>query len=100
MWRSGLGVTANGALVYVGGPGLDILDLANILVRAGAVRGMEMDINTDWVNFSSYQPSSLNGAATAANGTELLPGMTGTPGRYFQPWWARDFITMSAATGS
>ena len=100
VWRSGLGVTANGALVYVGGPGLDILDLANILVRAGAVRGMEMDINTDWVNFSSYQPSSPNGAATAANGTELLPSMTGTPGRYFQPWWARDFITMSAATGS
>ena len=38
--------------------------------------------------------------ATPANGTELLPGMTGTPGRYFQPWWARDFITMSAAIGS
>ena len=38
VWRSGLGVTADGALVYVGGPGLDIVDLANILVRAGAVR--------------------------------------------------------------
>ena len=38
VWRSGLGVTANGALVYVGGPGLNIVDLANILVRAGAVR--------------------------------------------------------------
>ena len=100
VWRSALGVTANGALVYVGGPGLDILDLANILVRAGAVRGMELDINTDWVNFSSYQPPSPNGPASAANGMELVPGMTGTPGRYFQPWWARDFITMSAATGS
>ena len=100
VWRSALGVTANGALVYVGGPGLDILDLGNILVRAGAVRGMELDINTDWVNFSSYQPSSPNGPASPANGSELLPGMTGTPGRYFQPWWARDFITMSAATGS
>jgi hypothetical protein len=99
VWRSGLGVTANGALVYVGGPGLDILDLANILVRAGAVRGMELDINTDWVNFSSYQPSSPNGPATPTNGTELLPGMTGKPGRYFEPWWSRDFITMSAAVG-
>jgi hypothetical protein len=99
VWRSGLGVTANGALVYVGGPGLDILDLANILVRAGAVRAMELDINTDWVNFSSYQPSTPGGPATPAAGTELLPGMTGTPGRYFEPWWARDFITMSAAVG-
>jgi len=96
VWRSGLGVTADGALVYVGGPGLDTLDLANILVRAGAVRAMELDINTDWVNYSTYQPSTPGGAATPANGTELLAGMAGTPGRYFQAWWARDFITMSA----
>ena len=95
VWRSGIGVTANGALVYVGGPGLDIADLANILVRAGAVRAMELDINTDWVNYSTYAPSTPGGAATPANGSELLSGMTGTPGRYFQTWWARDFITMS-----
>ncbi|HVA08705.1 MAG TPA: hypothetical protein VNG12_18380, partial [Acidimicrobiales bacterium] len=36
VWRSGLGVTADGALVYVGGPGLNITTLANLLVRAGA----------------------------------------------------------------
>jgi hypothetical protein len=58
---------------------------------------MELDINTDWVNFSSYQPSVPDGPATGTNGAELLAGMTGTPGRYFQPWWARDFITMSAS---
>ena len=95
--RSGLGVTASGALVYVGGPGLNITDLANLLVRAGAVRAMELDINTDWVNFSVYKPATAGGAATAANGTELLPSMVGSPGRYFESWWARDFITMSAA---
>ncbi len=99
VWRSALGITANGALLYVGGPGLDIYNLANIMVHAGAVRAMELDINTDWVNFSTYQPTTPNGPATPANGTELLAGMTGTPGRYFQPWWARDFITMSAAVG-
>ena len=97
VWRSAIGVTADGALVYIGGPGLDILDLGNLLVRAGAVRGMELDINTDWVNFSTYRPTTATGQATAANGTELLSGMTGTPGRYFQSWWARDFITLSAA---
>jgi hypothetical protein len=94
--RSGLGVTANGALVYVGGPGLNITDLANLLVRAGAVRAMELDIIVDWVNYSYYSPSSPNGFATAANGKELVSAMTGTPARYFQSWWARDFITMSA----
>jgi hypothetical protein len=96
--RSALGITANGALLYVGGPGLDIYNLANIMVHAGAVRAMELDINTDWVNYSTYQPATADGPASGANGTELLAGMTGGAGRYFEPWWARDFITMSAAS--
>jgi Phosphodiester glycosidase len=100
VWRSGIGITANGALVYVGGPGLNITDLANLLVRAGAVRAMELDINTDWVNYSVYKPTTPTGPASGTNGTELLPGMTGTPARYFQTWWARDFFTMSAAAGA
>jgi hypothetical protein len=94
--RSGLGVTADGALVYVGGPGLNITDLANLLVRAGAVRAMELDINVDWVNYSYYLPSTPNGLAAPTNGNELVASMTGTPARYFESWWARDFITMSA----
>jgi hypothetical protein len=95
VWRSGLGVTADGALVYVGGPGLNITGLADLLVRAGAVRGMELDINTDWVNFSIYSPSA-GAPAGPGSGAELLPAMSGGPSRYFQSWWARDFITMSA----
>jgi hypothetical protein len=97
VYRSGLGVTATGALVYVGGPGLNITDLADLLARAGAIRGMELDINTDWVNYSYYTPSTPYGAATPANGTELLSEMTGGPGRYFASYWARDFFTMSSA---
>ena len=34
VWRSGLGVTKDGAIVYVGGPSLSISDLANVLVRS------------------------------------------------------------------
>lgn len=100
VWRSGLGITADGALVYVGGPGLNITDLANLLVRAGAVRGMELDINTTWVNFATYNPSTANGVATPSNGTLLLPQMSGTAGRYFASWWVRDFITMSARSSA
>ncbi len=99
VWRSGLGVTADGALVYVGGPGLNITDLADLLSRAGAVRAMELDINTDWVNFASYAPTGQT-PATPADGVDLLPQMAGSPGRYFEPWWARDFITMSARPGA
>ena len=96
--RSGLGVTQDGALVYVGGPNLNITDLANLLVRAGAVRAMELDINADWVNFATFSPSSATGPASAANSTDLLPlaDMAGPATRYFETWWARDFITMSA----
>jgi Phosphodiester glycosidase len=98
VWRSGVGITADGALVYAGGPGLNITTLADILARAGAVRAMELDINTDWVNLATYDPRGPTGLATPANGTDLLPGMFGQPDRYFQSWWARDFFTMSART--
>jgi len=97
VWRSGVGETANGALVYVGGPYLSIATLANLLVRAGAVRAMELDINTTWVNYATFSPPTPNGVATATNGTDLLSTMAGTPGRYFATWWTRDFFTMSAA---
>ena len=95
VWRSGIGVTADGALVYVAGPGLNITTLADLLVRAGAVRAMELDINPDWVNFSAYHPNSSRAPASAADGTELLSNMAGGTGRYFEPWWSRDFFTMS-----
>ena len=92
-------MTADGALVYAGGPDLNITDLADVLVRAGAVRAMELDINTDWVNFSSYSPSSpdrhRDGRPTAPM---LLSEMKGGAQRYFESWWSRDFITMSART--
>ncbi|MGP8059780.1 MAG: phosphodiester glycosidase family protein [Acidimicrobiales bacterium] len=96
VWRSGVGVTADGALVYVGGPSLSIVSLADVLADAGAVRAMELDINPDWVNFSSYAPPGGTGAAAPTNGTDLLPTMVGQPDRYFESWWARDFFTMSA----
>lgn len=100
VWRSGIGVTSDGALVYVGGSGLNITTLANLLVRAGAVRAMETDINTDWVNFATYDPGAPFGSATPGNGTLLLPGMTGTTARYFESWWTRDFFTMSASSSA
>jgi hypothetical protein len=94
VWRSGIGVTRSGALVYVGGPSLAITSLANLLVDAGAVRAMELDINTDWVQYSTYR-APLNAPATGSSGSSLLSNMLGAPTRYFQSWWIRDFYTMS-----
>ena len=97
VWRSGVGITADGALVYAGGPGLNITTLADILARAGAVRAMELDINTDWVNFATYDPAGgKRRGHSRPTAPTCCPSMFGTPARYFQSWWSRDFITMSA----
>jgi len=94
VWRSGVGVTSNGAILYVGGPSMTIADLANVMVRAGAYRAMEMDINTDWVTFSSFT-GPLNKVTTAANGKALLDSMVEKPNHLFSNWWTRDFYTMT-----
>lgn len=94
VWRSGLGVTQNGALVYAAGPYLSAASLAGILARAGAVRAMELDINTDWVNYFIFnQPPGA--AASPAYGTKLLPAMVRPPQRYFEGT-SRDFIGIFA----
>jgi hypothetical protein len=94
-WRSGLGVTADGALVYAAGPALDPAQLAALLVRAGVVRGMELDINPDWPVFAAYRPAAPQGLAAPPNGSKLLATRLGAA-TFFQPSYARDFITMSA----
>jgi hypothetical protein len=95
-WRSGVGVTANGALVYVTGPGLAPLQLAQLLARAGAVRAMELDINPNWPVLATYDPPSPNGTAAPTNGTKLVATTVQGPWTFFTPSWARDFVTMLA----
>lgn len=99
-WRSAVGVAADGALVYVSGPSLAPLQLADLLVRAGVVRGMELDINPNWPVFATYDPATPNGPATPSNGSRLSSGSVQGPATFFDPNWNRDFITMSARTGS
>ena len=94
-WRSGLGVTADGALVYVVGPGLIPVQVADLLVRAGAVRGMELDINPSWPVFATFKPATPDGLAAPSNGVQLTDTSRG-PATFFDPRYARDFITMSA----
>jgi hypothetical protein len=95
VWRSGIGVTTNGALVYVYGPDLQITQLAALLVRARAVRAMTLDMNPDWTVFVTYKPPP-GALASPANGSSLLPGTIQGPATFFEPWWNRDFVTMSA----
>lgn len=94
-WRSGAGVTSDGALVYVTGPALAPSQLAQLLVRAGVVRGMQLDINPNWPVFAAYDPPGGQGLAAPSNGTRLLSSTRQGPATFFTASWARDFITMS-----
>jgi hypothetical protein len=99
-WRSGIGVTVDGALVYATGPLLTPLQLAQLLVHAGVVRGMELDINPYWTFLVTYNPMDPSGLAAPGNGTRLVAGTVQGPSTIFDPSWARDFITLSARTRS
>jgi len=89
--RSGIGVTADGALVYVAGPALTAKSLAESLQRAGAVRAMTLDINPEWVTFNFYAHTA--GQPGDVTGTKLYPEMQRPSDRYLPPVWeARDFF--------
>jgi hypothetical protein len=89
--RSGIGVTADGALVYVAGPALTAKSLAESLQRAGAVRAMTLDINPEWVTFNFYSHPAR--PPTQVTGAKLYPQMQRPADRYLPPGYeARDFF--------
>lgn len=59
VWRTGVGVTAKGDLVYVIGNALSVRSLANLLLQAGAVRAMQLDINYLWASYMWYSTTSV-----------------------------------------
>ena len=74
---------------------MNVVDLAQILVRARAVRAMTLDMNPFWTVFATFSPRGTNGLASPANGRDLLATMLQPPGRFFESWDNRDFVTMS-----
>jgi hypothetical protein len=91
VWRSGVGVDAQGHVIYAAGNGLSVSSLANVLVAAGAVRAMELDINSTWTHFYTYHDDLTWPGATAPG--KLLPDMVGPADRYFHTS-SRDFVAV------
>jgi len=89
VWRSGVGVGKDGALVFAVGPSLSARTLANVLRDAGAVRAMELDINPEWTNFITYTHPG-NGVAVPHM---LTKDEQPNPYRYLQPS-SRDFVAV------
>ena len=87
VWRSAVGVDPRGNLIYASGPDQTVGSLARVLIQAGAVRAMELDINSFWTSFISY------GAPGAEDPKNLLPGMERSDTRYLEPD-DRDFLAV------
>jgi Phosphodiester glycosidase len=84
VWRSGIGIRADGNFVYAAGDALSVRDLALLLKHAGAVEGMQLDINPAWVSYMWY---SHNGSVTP----HKLVNFQRPAARYLEPT-SRDFI--------
>lgn len=92
--RSGFGVTASGEEVYVGGPSLSVCTLGRILVAAGVVRGMELDINPNWVSGAYFHDR----AGAAPSGFRLFPGERVSAEHYLVAS-SRDWYSWSLRSG-
>lgn len=78
VWRSGVGVKADGDIVYVGGNELTAPSLARLLKDAGAVRAMQLDINLRWADFQ-YFPNRDGNPDTSKLYEDFLQG----PNKFF-----------------
>ncbi len=55
VWRSGIGIDRHGNLIYAAADYQTVGSLAEVLIHAGAVRAMELDINAEWPSFMTYR---------------------------------------------
>jgi Phosphodiester glycosidase len=92
VWRSGIGVTADGRFIYVYGPALSVHQLASLLQRAGAVEAMQLDINPFWTTFEYYE-AKRHPSDPAPE--VLLPTQESTAFRYYSIY-NRDFTAVFA----
>lgn len=54
VWRTGVGVDRHGNLIYAVADDQTVVTIAKILQHAGAVRGMEFDLNPEWHTLITY----------------------------------------------
>jgi hypothetical protein len=92
VWRSGVGVDRHGNLIYAAANDQTVASLARILRHAGAVRAMELDINSYWISFNSY------GAPGGREPNKLLAEIERPAERYLTPD-DRDFFAVYERLG-
>jgi len=91
VWRSGIGVDRRGNLIYVAANDQTAASLADILIHAGAIRAIELDINAEWPSLITY------GRGGVGNATKVVPNSQQSVGRYLVPD-DRDFFAVYRRT--
>jgi hypothetical protein len=100
VWRSAIGVDRNGNLIYAAGPAQTVSSMARVLVRAGAVRAMQLDINPEWPILVTFGLPGAHLATLATPNPNQIPSrflytslkdffavyLRTTPGVSAQPW--------------
>ena len=89
VWRSGVGIDRHGNLIYAAADLQTVRTLAALLIHAGAVRAIELDINPEWPSFITYSSSG------GLDPIKLVPNYQQSATRYLVPD-DRDFFAVYA----
>jgi len=91
-WRSGIAIDdTRRVLFYVAGPSLTVEALGNSMIAAGALNGLQLDINRYWVLFTTFE---IRGGDLIPN--PLFPDtMNENIARYLHPY-THDFFYITA----
>ncbi len=87
VWRSAVGVDRRGNVIYAAADLQTASTLAALLIHAGAVRAMELDINPEWPTFITYSGSG------GRDPIRLVPNYQQSTTRYLAPD-DRDFFAV------
>ncbi len=92
VWRTAVGLTARGDLVYAAADGQTPASMATLLIKIGAVRALELDINPEWPSFIAYD------ARGGAKPDKIVPNPQEPTNRYLAPD-SRDFFAVYTRAG-
>ncbi len=87
VWRSGVGVDRHGNLLYAAADNQTAASLAAILIHAGALRAIQLDINAEWPSFIAYRRFGGWGPL------QIVPNSQQSANRYLLPD-DRDFFAI------
>jgi hypothetical protein len=91
VWRSSLGVDGRGNLIYAAANDQTAASIADVMIHAGAVRAIELDINAEWPSLITY------GRGGVGNATKIVPNTQQHAYRYLVPD-DRDFFAVYRRT--